>query len=92
MKALIDTGATGQFIDIKYVWSNELQTYHLPCSLAVYNVDGTPNKAGRITEAVDLVTFATKTTQIDPPFTFGGVGGGLEFQSESQGSIVNSCS
>ncbi len=55
MKALIDTGATGQFIDIEYVHSNELQTYRLPCLLAVYNVDGTPNEAGHITEAIDLV-------------------------------------
>jgi len=55
MKALIDTGATGQFINIEYVCSNELQTYCLPCSLAVYSVDGTPNEAGHITEAVDLV-------------------------------------
>ena len=55
MKALIDTGATGQFIDVEYVRSNKLQTYHLPCLLAVYNVDGTPNEAGCITEAVNLV-------------------------------------
>ena len=67
MKALIDTGATGQFIDIEYVHSNELQTYQVPSLLAVYNVDGTQNEAGCITEAVDLVV-ATKTTWTDPPF------------------------
>src|SRR6266481_1727752 len=61
MKALIDTGATGQFINIEYVQANELWIYHLPRSLGVYNVNGTPNEAGRITEAgciteaVDLI-------------------------------------
>src|SRR6266481_7581431 len=55
MNALIDTSATGQFIDIEYVRSKELCTYRLPHSIRVYNVDGTPNEAGHITEALDLV-------------------------------------
>src|SRR6266481_9997461 len=55
MNMLIDTGATGQFINIEYIWSKELRTYCLPCSIRVYNVDGTPNEAGHITEALDLV-------------------------------------
>src|SRR6266481_8634086 len=67
MEALIDTGATGQFIDIEYVRSNELWTYCLPHSLAVYNVDGTPNEAGCITEAVDLVVHY-KDHMDRPPF------------------------
>ena len=55
MKALIDMGATGEFIDIEFVWSHELRTYRLPRPITVYNVDGTPNESGCITEAVDLV-------------------------------------
>src|SRR6266481_4281547 len=55
MNALIDTGATGQFIDVEYVRSKELCTYCLPHSIRVYNVDRTPNEAGHITEALDLV-------------------------------------
>ena len=55
MNALIDCGATGQFIDIEYVRSYELHTYCLPCAILVYNVDGTPNEAGHITEAIDLI-------------------------------------
>jgi len=55
MNALIDCGATGQFIDIEYVRSYELHTYHLPRAIPVSNVDGTPNEAGHITKAIDLV-------------------------------------
>ena len=33
MNALIDTGAMGQFLDVKYVRSKELCTYHLPHSI-----------------------------------------------------------
>jgi len=55
MNALIDCSATGQFIDVEYVRSYELRTYCLPRTIPVYNVDGTPNEAGHITEAIDLV-------------------------------------
>ena len=43
------------FIDIKYVWSKNLQVQHLPRDIPVYNVDGTPNEAGYIMEVVDLI-------------------------------------
>ena len=55
MNALIDCGATGQFIDVEYVRSYELHTYHLPRAIPVYNVDGTPNEVGHITKAIDLI-------------------------------------
>src|SRR6266481_576643 len=55
MNVLIDTGATGKFIDIEYIQSKEICTYSLPHSIRVYNVDGTPNEAGHIIEALDLV-------------------------------------
>ena len=39
---LIKSGATGKFIDIDYVWSNNLCTQHLPQAIPIYNIDGTP--------------------------------------------------
>src|SRR5882724_5170839 len=35
--ALIDSGAMGKFIDIDYVWSNNLHTQCLPQAIPVYN-------------------------------------------------------
>src|SRR5882672_12245756 len=43
INALIDSGATGRFIDIDYVRSKNLCTQHLPRAIPVYNVDGTLN-------------------------------------------------
>ena len=45
----------GLFIDINYVWSKNLKTRHLPRMIPVYNIDGTPNEAGHITEVIDLI-------------------------------------
>src|SRR5882724_13243652 len=53
ISALIDSGATGQFIDIDYVWSENLHTQHLPRAIPVYSVDG--NEVGYITEVIDLI-------------------------------------
>jgi hypothetical protein len=54
--ALVDSGATGRFIDRDYVKANRLTTRTLSCPIPVRNVDGTPNgTTGYITEAVDLV-------------------------------------
>jgi len=39
---LIKSGATGKFIDIDYVWLNNLWTQHLPQAIPIYNIDGTP--------------------------------------------------
>src|SRR5882724_6480942 len=55
ISTLIDSGATSQFIDIDYVWSKNLHTQHLPRAILVYNVDGTLNKAGYITEVINLI-------------------------------------
>src|SRR5882724_2335907 len=41
--ALINSGATGRFIDIDYVWSNNLCTQCLPQAIPVYKIDGTLN-------------------------------------------------
>ena len=55
MKALIDCGATGEFIDHEFVRAHELRTYQLPCPIRLYNADGSPNEIRKITEAIDLV-------------------------------------
>lgn len=53
--ALLDSGATGLFLDVKFVKYHNLNTRKLPRAIPVYNVDGTLNKGGSIYEEVDLV-------------------------------------
>lgn len=53
-KALVDSGATGSFIDRDFVARNGIATKRLSRPVPVLNVDGTPNLAGQITEVVDL--------------------------------------
>lgn len=53
--ALLDSGATGLFLDSKFVEHHNLNTRKLPRATPVYNVDGTLNKGGSIQEEVDLV-------------------------------------
>ena len=55
IKALIDSGATGLFIDRGYVNQSRLMTRTLSKPIPVFNVDGTPNEAGSIWEVVDIV-------------------------------------
>ena len=54
-KALLDSGATGLFIDAQFVEAHNLTRNKLPRSLLVYNIDGTLNEHGSIKESVDLV-------------------------------------
>ena len=53
--ALLDSGATGEFIDRQYAKSCWLNLLKLTRPIPVYNVDGSPNEAGSITEAVTLL-------------------------------------
>ena len=53
--ALIDCGATSQFMDHDYVEWNRLTTQKLQRAIPVFNVDGSPNEAGSITEIVDAI-------------------------------------
>jgi len=55
-KALLDSGATECFVHPQVVTRLALPTQKLEQPRNVRNVDGTTNKAGQITEAVDLVT------------------------------------
>ena len=47
-EALIDSGATGNFIDFRAVLKHRLGTKKLDVPIAVHNVDRTVNKAGYI--------------------------------------------
>jgi len=51
-KALVNSGATTNFINRVVVENNNLVTYKLANLYCVINADGTPNKAGYITEYV----------------------------------------
>src|SRR3979490_1272389 len=53
--ALVDCGATGLFIDTEYVRLNNLSTRRLTSPIPVYNIDGTANEAGAITEIADVI-------------------------------------
>jgi len=55
VKALIDLGATGMFIDIVFVRLKNIWTHRLPRAMPVYNVNGTPIEARHITEVIDLM-------------------------------------
>ena len=52
--ALLDSGATNNFIDRKTVKRLHIQTRNLPRPHILYNVNKTENKSGRITHYVDL--------------------------------------
>ena len=45
---LVDSGATGEFIDRDYAKSCQFNLVKLTQPIPVYNVDGTPNEAGSV--------------------------------------------
>ena len=55
VNSFVDSGATREFIDRHYTKSNQLHTRKLSEPIPVYNVDGTLNEVGSITEVVDLI-------------------------------------
>jgi hypothetical protein len=55
MQALIDCGTTGCFIDIEWAKLNNIPTCPLTNPILVYNVDGTANDTGMITDITDVV-------------------------------------
>jgi len=60
VKALLDCGATGSFINRDFVRSKGINTRTLSHNILVFNIDSSPNKAGQISEVVDVV-FQYKT-------------------------------
>src|SRR5215472_9636989 len=55
LHVLLDSGAPGLFLDTQFVRVNKLNTRRLPRAIPVYNVDGTLNQGGSITEEVDMI-------------------------------------
>jgi predicted aspartyl protease len=55
VRALVDSGATGLFIDREYVKSNQILTKKLAQPIPVYNVDGSANTDGSIMEVAELL-------------------------------------
>ncbi|GLB43833.1 putative retrotransposable element tf2 155 kda protein type 1-like [Lyophyllum shimeji] len=55
LKALLDSGASGLFLHIRFVREHGITTRTLSRPIPVKNVDGTANAASAITEVVDLV-------------------------------------
>ena len=54
IEGLLDSGASGKFIDSNFVREIHAETKNLKKPIKVYNVDGTPNKQGTITQYVEL--------------------------------------
>jgi hypothetical protein len=54
-QALIDCGTTGCFIDIEWAKLNIVPTRPLTKLISVYNIDGTANDAGMITDIADVI-------------------------------------
>jgi len=55
VKALLDSRATGSFIDWDFVCSKGINTRTLSYNILVFNVDGSPNKAEQIFEVIDVL-------------------------------------
>jgi len=55
IKALLDSRATGSLINRDFVHSKGMNTWTLLHNIPVFNVDGSPNEAGQISEVVDIV-------------------------------------
>jgi len=55
IKALLDSRAMGNFIDRDFIRTKDINTWSISRPIPVYNVDSSPNEAGRISEVVDIV-------------------------------------
>jgi hypothetical protein len=53
--ALVDCGATGEFIDQHYAKSSQFHLLKLSKPIPVFNINGTPNEDGAVTEVVNLI-------------------------------------
>jgi len=65
VRALLDSGATGCFIDSAFVKQKRWATRKLARRIPVYNIDGTANQIGAIEEELDiLMSFKGHTERI----------------------------
>jgi len=55
VEALLDCRATRSLIDRDFVRSKGMNTRTLSHNIPIFNVDGSPNEAGQISEVVDIV-------------------------------------
>jgi len=55
IEALLDYGATRSLINRDFVHSKGMNTWTLSHNIPVFNVDGSSNEAGQISEVVDVV-------------------------------------
>jgi len=55
VKVLLDSGATGNFIDRDFIQTQGINTQSISRPIPVYNIDGSPNEAGQISKVVDVV-------------------------------------
>jgi len=55
VKALLDCRATGSLINRDFVHSKEMNTWTLLHNIPVFNVDGSSNETGQISEVMDVV-------------------------------------
>ena len=55
VKALLDSGATSNFIDKDFVCTKGVSTWSISRPIPVFNVDSFPNEAGQISKVVDVV-------------------------------------
>jgi len=55
IKALLDSGATGSFINRDFIRSKEINTQTLSCNILVFNVDSSSNEARQISKVVNVL-------------------------------------
>jgi len=55
VEVLLDCGTTGSLIDRDFVHSKGMNTQTLSHNIPGFNVDGSPNEAGQISEVMDVV-------------------------------------
>jgi len=55
VEALLDCGATRSLINRDFVCSKGMNIWTLSYNIPVFNVNSSPNKAGQISEVVDIV-------------------------------------
>jgi len=55
VRALLDSGATGSFVDRDFIRTHQISTWKLSYPVHVFNMDGTPNEAREISEVANVV-------------------------------------
>jgi len=51
----LDSGATGNFIDKDFVHTKGISTQNISWPILMFNMNGSPNKAGQISKVVDVI-------------------------------------